>query len=58
MEDKFDGFTVNLYLDEEGDWIAHFLELLLENAESVARIISRQAEQFQQALMQIAHNRR
>jgi predicted HicB family RNase H-like nuclease len=27
MEDKFDGFTVNLYLDEDGDWIAHFLEL-------------------------------
>jgi hypothetical protein len=27
MEDKFDGFTVNLYLDEDGDWTAHFLEL-------------------------------
>jgi hypothetical protein len=27
MEDRFDGFTVNLYLDEEGDWLAHFVEL-------------------------------
>ncbi|MBA3493244.1 MAG: type II toxin-antitoxin system HicB family antitoxin, partial [Gammaproteobacteria bacterium] len=27
MKDKFDGFTVNLYLDEDGDWLAHFVEL-------------------------------
>jgi Uncharacterized protein encoded in hypervariable junctions of pilus gene clusters len=27
MEDRFDGFTVNLYLDEEGDWLAHFVEM-------------------------------
>jgi predicted HicB family RNase H-like nuclease len=26
MEDQFDGFTVNLYRDEEGDWLAHFVE--------------------------------
>lgn len=25
MEDKFDGFAVNLYQDE-GDWLAHFAE--------------------------------
>ena len=25
--DKFDGFTVNLFQDEEGDWLAHFVEL-------------------------------
>ena len=25
--DRFDGFTVNLYLDEEGDWLAHFAEM-------------------------------
>ena len=25
--DRFDGFTVNLFLDEEGDYIAHFVEL-------------------------------
>ncbi|MGH8643647.1 MAG: type II toxin-antitoxin system HicB family antitoxin [Gammaproteobacteria bacterium] len=25
--DRFDGFTVNLYLDEDGDWLAHFVEL-------------------------------
>ena len=25
--DRFDGFTVNLYLDEEDDWLAHFVEL-------------------------------
>ena len=25
--DRFDGFTVNLYLDEEDDWPAHFVEL-------------------------------
>jgi predicted RNase H-like HicB family nuclease len=26
-EDKFDGFTINLYKDEDGDWLAHFVEL-------------------------------
>jgi predicted HicB family RNase H-like nuclease len=25
--DRFDGFTVNLLQDEDGDWIAHFAEL-------------------------------
>ncbi len=25
--DRFDGFTVNLFLDDEGDWMAHFAEL-------------------------------
>ncbi len=25
--DRFDGFRVNLYLDEDGDWLAHFVEL-------------------------------
>lgn len=24
---EFDGFSVNIYLDDEGDWVAHFLEL-------------------------------
>lgn len=24
---EFDGFSVNIFLDEEGDWIAHFVEL-------------------------------
>lgn len=24
---EFDGFTVNLYRDEDGDWLAHFEEL-------------------------------
>ena len=23
----FDGFVINLYLDEQGDWLAHFQEL-------------------------------
>jgi len=23
----FDGYSVNLFLDEDGDWLAHFLEL-------------------------------
>ncbi|ABA56516.1 MULTISPECIES: type II toxin-antitoxin system HicB family antitoxin [Nitrosococcus] len=27
MEIKFDGFTVNLYQDEEDDWLAHFVEM-------------------------------
>ncbi len=27
MKDKFDGYTINLFLDEEGDWMAHFLEM-------------------------------
>ena len=26
-EDRFDGFSVNLYQDETGDWLAHFVEL-------------------------------
>jgi predicted HicB family RNase H-like nuclease len=25
--DRFDGHTVNLYLDEDGDWLAHLVEL-------------------------------
>jgi predicted HicB family RNase H-like nuclease len=25
--DRFDGFTVNLYQDDEGDYLAHFVEL-------------------------------
>ena len=24
---EFDGFSVNIFLDEEGDWVAHFIEL-------------------------------
>jgi predicted HicB family RNase H-like nuclease len=24
--DRFNGFSVNLYLDEDGDWLAHFVE--------------------------------
>jgi len=24
---EFDRFTVNLYLDEDGDWLAHFVEM-------------------------------
>jgi len=27
MNDLFDGFSINLHLDEEGDWLAHFEEL-------------------------------
>ena len=27
MIDCFDGFTVTLYLDDEGEWLAHFVEL-------------------------------
>ncbi len=27
MKAKFDEFTVNLYFDEDGDWLAHFVEL-------------------------------
>jgi predicted HicB family RNase H-like nuclease len=28
MKNKdFDGFTVNILLDEDGDWLAHFVEL-------------------------------
>ena len=23
----FDGFTINLYVDEQGDWLAHFVEM-------------------------------
>lgn len=25
-DDRFDGFTVNLFLEEDGDWLAHFAE--------------------------------
>ena len=25
--DKFDGYTVNLILDDDGDWLAHLVEL-------------------------------
>jgi hypothetical protein len=24
----FDGFSTNLFLDNKGDWIAHFVEML------------------------------
>ena len=24
---NFDGFVINLYIDEQGDWVAHFQEL-------------------------------
>lgn len=27
MDNRFDGFTVHLLLDEDGDWLAHFVEL-------------------------------
>ncbi|AFZ49924.1 type II toxin-antitoxin system HicB family antitoxin [Dactylococcopsis salina] len=28
LEDyNFDGFIINLYVDEQGDWLAHFQEL-------------------------------
>ncbi|WP_017293874.1 type II toxin-antitoxin system HicB family antitoxin [Geminocystis herdmanii] len=23
----FDGFTINLYVDENGDWLCHFVEM-------------------------------
>lgn len=26
-KDVFDGFTVNLFLDEDGDYLAHFVEV-------------------------------
>jgi predicted HicB family RNase H-like nuclease len=26
MSDRYDGFTVSLFEDEEGDWVAHFNE--------------------------------
>jgi len=25
--DNFDGFSINVFLDEEGDWLAHFVEM-------------------------------
>jgi len=25
--DRFDGFSISLYKDEDGDWLAHFVEL-------------------------------
>lgn len=27
MHDDFDGFSISLFVDEEGDWLAHFIEL-------------------------------
>lgn len=27
MSDVFDGFSINLLQDDEGDWVAHFMEL-------------------------------
>lgn len=27
MDDRFDGFSAELFLDETNDWVAHFLEL-------------------------------
>ncbi|WP_027404463.1 type II toxin-antitoxin system HicB family antitoxin [Aphanizomenon flos-aquae] len=24
---NFNGFTINLYIDEQGDWLAHFQEI-------------------------------
>ena len=27
MDQRFDGFSVSLYLDDEGAWLAHFTEL-------------------------------
>ncbi|MBH8560804.1 type II toxin-antitoxin system HicB family antitoxin [Nostoc sp. CENA67] len=26
-KDDFNGFTINLYVDEQGDWLAHFQEM-------------------------------
>lgn len=26
-KDRFDGYAVNLFLDDDGDWLAHFAEL-------------------------------
>ncbi len=27
MKDRFDGFSISLFLDDDGDWMAHFIEL-------------------------------
>lgn len=27
MHDRFDGFTVNVFVDDDGDYLAHFVEL-------------------------------
>lgn len=27
MKDRFDGFSVSIFLDDDGDWLAHFNEL-------------------------------
>ena len=27
MKDSFDGFSVNLFQDEDGDWLAHLVEM-------------------------------
>jgi predicted RNase H-like HicB family nuclease len=29
---SFDGFIINLYVDEQGDWLAHFQEILTISA--------------------------
>lgn len=26
-QDRFDGYTIDVYLDDDGDWLAHFVEL-------------------------------
>ena len=26
-QEDFDGFTVNVFLDDEGEWLAHFVEM-------------------------------
>ena len=26
-DDRFDGYAVNIFLDDEGDWLAHFVEM-------------------------------
>ena len=31
-QNDFDGFSIELFLDEEGDWLAHFLELSFVSA--------------------------
>jgi predicted RNase H-like HicB family nuclease len=27
MNERFDGFSVNIFLDDDGDWLAHLVEL-------------------------------
>ncbi|MDO9227487.1 MAG: toxin-antitoxin system HicB family antitoxin [Pseudomonadota bacterium] len=43
--DRFDGFAVNLTLDDDGDWLAHFVEL---------PNVSAFAETPEQALIELA----